>query len=301
MNFSTYGRSLVLMAIGSILAACEETTTNTSTGSVAATVNGAVITTAELDAALPHGPDGSPDADKTTSAAVLQKLVQQQLLVQKAREGKVDRDPEVMMAMENARRAVLANEWLQHVVAGIPPPSDQDIRGYYAQHPELFSDRRVYTIRMAVVRTSANELPKIEQQLAKAKPLEQVLNYLRANNMHFVIDQVNVGSDELPADLLRRFNQLTDGDEIAFASDDGVRVAQLISERPDPVNEAQARPVIENLVRAQIEKGRVEAAIAPLRANAKIEVIGDFRPESSPSKAGPEADRITEGIGTGIK
>ena len=301
MICSTHGRVAALAVIAVMLAACGEVTVNSPPAQVAATVNGTPITAAELDAATPQTPNGTPDAYKATSAAVLQRLIEQRLLVQEAREAKLDRDPEVMLAMENAKRTTLANEWLRRAISDIPPPSDHDIQDYFSQHPELFSGRRAYAFRLAVVQAPPNELPKIQEQLAKTKSLDEVLHYLRANNRHFVDEVLNMDSEQLPEDLLRRFQEIKQGDEIAFVSDDSIHIAQLISERAEPLDVAQARPLIETLLRTKIEKEHVETELAPLRANAKIELVGDFRPEASSSGGGPNADRVTEGIAAGLR
>ena len=64
--------------------------------------------------------------------------------------------PQVVQAMEEAKRAVLASAYLQQIAADIPKPSDQEIKEYYVQHPEYFSARRTYAYRsMAVSATDA--------------------------------------------------------------------------------------------------------------------------------------------------
>jgi EpsD family peptidyl-prolyl cis-trans isomerase len=173
---SMQGRLVALFAIAAMIAACAEATVNTPPEHVAATVNGAPITAAELDAAILQSIKGSPDASAATSAAVLQQLIATELLVQNARDAKVDRDPQVMLAMQDARGAVLANEWLRRAVAGASAPSDQDVKDYFLQHAELFSGRRTFTFRLAEVQAPANDLPKLQEQLAKTKNLDTVLD-----------------------------------------------------------------------------------------------------------------------------
>jgi EpsD family peptidyl-prolyl cis-trans isomerase len=293
---------LTLIAIAAVSAACSQSSPGAGSAQVAARVNGAAITVPQLNAAMPHGAEDAPIVSQATSKTVLEQLIQQQLLVQKAQQAKIDRDPQVMLAIESAKRSVLADEWLRRAVADVPAPSDQDITGYFNQHPELFSRRRAFSFRLAVLQAPADQLPKIQEQLAKAKSLDHVLEYSRANNLHYVINASSRSSEQLPADLLRRFADLKEGDVTAFAYGDAIDLVELLSVRPEPIDEAQARPLIAKLMQQQRINERAEAALKSLKAAAKIELIGDFKPKANalPNPA-PAANGVVEGIATGLK
>jgi len=300
--YSIQGRLTTLLAIAAMLADCGDATMNAPTTRIAARVNGAPITAAELDAAMPQSLKGSPDTSTATSATVLQQIIATELLVQKARDAKVDRDPQVMLAMQDARRAVLANEWLRQAASDGSGPSDQDVRDYFLQHADLFSGRRAYTIRLVEVQASMNDLPKLQEQLAKTRNLDTVLDYLRAGNRQFHINQLSKNSEELSADLLQRFKELKDGDMIAFSNGDHVDLVQMMSARAAAIDESQARQLIQKtLVELRTTK-RAEAAVSSLRASAKIEIVGDFNsPGTVPTNGVPTVREIQDGIATGIK
>jgi EpsD family peptidyl-prolyl cis-trans isomerase len=290
-----------VIAIAALLAACDHPNLDAASGPVAVRINGAPITVAELNAAMSGEPAPSSNATQSASQVVLDQLIQERLLVQNAREAKIDRDPQVMLAMDSAKRAVLADEWLRRTVPADAATSDQDIASYFHQHPELFSGRRAFTFRLAVVEMTAEQFPIIQERLAKTGKLDQLLEYLRAKNFHYVASESIRSSEQLPAYLLRQFEELKVGDIAGFPSGDGFDLVQLLNVRPDPIDEKAVRPLIAKILQQQMRTARAEAAIASLRSAAKIELVGQFKAESSATQtSGPSADRVVEGIATGI-
>ncbi len=254
-----------------------------------AKVNKSEITVSQLNAALARVPNLNPESTKAASKQVLQQLIDQELLVQKAREAKLDRNPGVVQALESARRAVLANAWLQQAGASVAQPSDQDIQAYFDQHPEYFSARRVYDYRAIPIRTTAAQVQSIQQQVAATPNLDSVLSALRASGTAVVVNPVTQSSEQLPPLLRTRFAQAKDGDILSFQQANGIELIQLVDSRAEPVDMAQARPFIQKFLLEQRRKQRLEQEIASLRAAASIEYLGEFKPAvgQAPAKAGP--------------
>ncbi len=116
-----------------------------------ARVNGGEITVHQVNYLLENSPDlrqlrGQATPDKEAQAA-LDQLIEQEILVQAAVEQKLDRNPEVLAAMESARRSVLAKAYIDQVRAGTAKPTGTEIHAYFVDNPALFAERRVYTLR----------------------------------------------------------------------------------------------------------------------------------------------------------
>ena len=303
MKHSMPVRRLVMIAFTSLLAACSKPHSGDSAATqVAAKVNKGEITVYRLNAALAQIPDLSANSTKDVSANVLERLIDQELLVEKAQEAKLDRNPQVVQAMEEAKRSVLASAYLQQIAADIPKPSEQEINDYYVQHPEYFSKRRTYAYRSFAVSATAAEVHGIQQELASTKDINAVLTYLRANKLSFVTNTLAKATEQLPIVLVPRFAALKDGDVTTITYPGGVELVQLISSNAEPVDEVQGRPFIEKYLLDQRRNDRVATEIKYLRSAATIQYLGDFKPPpvatSSPASS---VNAVANGIAAGIR
>jgi EpsD family peptidyl-prolyl cis-trans isomerase len=293
---------LAVIAFASIIAACGKLNHDTAATQVVAKVNKGEITVHQLNAALAQVPNIAPESVKTVSGPVLERLIDQELLVQKAKEAKLDRNPQVVQAVEAAKRAVLASAYLQQIAANVPKPSDHDIHDFYLEHPEYFNARRVYTYRSIAVHAPPAEVQNIQQQLSATKDVNAVLNYLRANKRSFVVNVVSKTTEQLPMEVVPRFAALKDGDATIFPSDGGMELIQLISSSAEPVDEAQGKPFIEKFLLDQRRNERVASEIKSLRGEATIQYVGELKaPPASAANPKPSANDVRSSIAAGLK
>src|SRR5262245_9919237 len=111
---------------------------------VAVKVNGSELSIHQVNAQLSRMPNVPVEQQELVRKQVVDGLVEQELLTQQATEQKLDRDPEVLAMIEQSRAQILAQAYIQKVVSAQAKPTDEAVRKYYADHPELFSQRRVF-------------------------------------------------------------------------------------------------------------------------------------------------------------
>jgi EpsD family peptidyl-prolyl cis-trans isomerase len=269
---------------------------------VVARVNHSEITILQLKAAMAQSPTVSAETAKMAAGPVLEHLIDEELVVQKAEEMKLDRNPQVAQAMEAAKRAVLASAYLQRYAADTPAPTDREIHDYYSQHPEYFGARRVYTYRAIPALAPPADLTAIEQQVAAASSLDAVTALLREKKINFVIDSASKSTEELPAAVSTRLAALKEGDLATFPVSGGVEILQLLASRAEPVSEDQARPFIEKYLLEQRRRERAEGEIKALRSAASIQYTGEVKApvvKSAPPKAA--AGDVTTSIAKGLQ
>src|SRR3974390_2470128 len=93
---------------------------------VAVKVNKDEITVLQLNQQLQRLPAGVPqDQRDEATRRVIVALIDQQLMAQQAIEHKLDREPDVLSALESARQQLLAQAYVQRVLAAQAKPSDQ--------------------------------------------------------------------------------------------------------------------------------------------------------------------------------
>src|SRR5689334_7509730 len=130
---SRAGLWLLLAASAAVAAAC---TRSDEAGSVAARINGRELPVARL---AEQAPERAQDAGRA-----LERAIDQELLVQGAIDKKLDKDPRVAQAIDTARRQILAQAYLERVVAPVAASSRKEVHEFYERNPALFAQRRIY-------------------------------------------------------------------------------------------------------------------------------------------------------------
>jgi peptidyl-prolyl cis-trans isomerase C len=305
MAKSTRACVFTLTAAALVLVACDKSGHSRATPALAANVNGAGITFAQIDQEMGRQPLlGVSDKPWPTTAAALDELIDQELILQKARQAQIDRDPEVMQATQSARRAALANAWLRSAVGVVPSPTDQEVDDYLRHHPELASGRRFFNWRLASLQASAAQIADIQQQVARNMSFDEILGYLDANNLRYVKTQRSAASDQLPAESLTQLSSINPGDTALFTNDGRLELVQLTSEYAAPIDAGAVRTLVETTLSQKRTKDAVEAKIASLRTSANIEFVGDFKAlapdRTSAAVSQPGAKDIDQAIGKGV-
>lgn len=215
------------LLLAAALPGCERAAADRGGVQLVAKVNGAEISVHQLRSV------GVPSASQA-----LEKVIERELLVQQALHTGLDRDPAVKEAIDVSRRQILAQAWLDKVVAGTSV-SREEIRAFYAEHPELFAERRVYRVR--------------ETRLL---PAEQV-----------------------PLAHLPRLARLSVGESAVFdapAGGDALEV-QVVQAEDAPLTETQATALIEQFLAGRKRLERAAAEVRRLREVATIEYAGEFK------------------------
>jgi EpsD family peptidyl-prolyl cis-trans isomerase len=245
---------------------------------VAAKVNGDEISVHQINGALSKSGAISPDQAKKVAPQVLERIIDQQLLVQKAIEAKLDRDPQTMQNLENARRQILSQAYMEKTMAAVAKGGKDEIRKFYDENPALFQERRIYRFQELSVTGLGDRLSELRTEAEKAKSLADVATWLKGKNMAFSAANTTKAAEQLPLDLLPQVSKMRDGQiaVLAAANGSGAAVFQLVQSQQVPLNEQQATPVIEQFINNKKRMELAEAEVKKLRGAAKIEYVGDF-------------------------
>jgi EpsD family peptidyl-prolyl cis-trans isomerase len=251
---------------------------------VAAKVNKEEISVHQINGVLSRSPNLSPDQAKAASRQVLERLIDQELLVQQSVEAKLDREPKTVQAIETARREILARAYLEKLSAGLPKPSEEDIKGYYAKHPELFAERRIYNFNELAVGAKPDLLPKLQEQMSKAKSLAEVGEWLKGQNVPMAANNTTKAAEQLPLELLPRFHAMKEGQIGVLPAKDSILIVQLAAAKAAPMDEKAATPFIQQFLANQRRVEAVDKEVKSLREKGKVEYMGEFA-QAAPAKA----------------
>jgi hypothetical protein len=141
---SSHRLRLVCLAGGCVaaLAACGERQ-EARTSQVVAQVGAGEISIHQVNLVLQRQADLRPEQVEAASRTALERLIQLELTVQKAHDAKIDRDPQVVQALDLARREVLARAYIDRLADAAGKPTPQEIADFYSERPALFKTRRL--------------------------------------------------------------------------------------------------------------------------------------------------------------
>jgi hypothetical protein len=181
-----------------------------------------------------------------------------------------------MQAIEAARSEILARAYLDQITAAQAKPTADDIKKYYNDHPELFSDRRIFDLEEIVVAQQAGLAAKLKEQSAKARSLQDIAAWLKTQNIQFAPNRGVRPAEALPLELLPKLQTMKDGEIRVIENNEQLYVFRLAGSKRAPVTEAQASSRIQLFLFNQRAREAVTADIKRLKGAANIEYVGEF-------------------------
>jgi hypothetical protein len=274
IQFVTFGLVVCFALVG-----CEKGSDgkkDKAASQTAAKVNKEEITVHQINYVLQQQRALKPEMVASASMQVLERLVDQELELQKAQEQKIDRDPRVVQQIEFARREIISRAYIEKIGSGAPKPSQEEIKAYYESKPALFAKRKIYAFQEVSIESSPEKIENLRDELKAAKDISAFVEFLKANNYKFSARQYNRAAEQLPLAGLDAISQAKEGQALFSLTPDGAQVLVLAGSRSQPVDEARAQPAIEQFLLNERKRKLVEDDLKALRAAAKIEYVGDY-------------------------
>ena len=303
MNFNFPAKIYFPLLVGVSLAVSgcvdkKKTTTTTDNTPVVAKVNGTQFTEQQVNATVQRIANLDKSRTKEASLQVVRSLVDQEVLVQQAQKDKLDQDPKVKELLDAARRQVLAQAYIEKKLGATTTPTAAEVTAFYNQHPELFSQRKLYRIQEVAIKAPPSEYEAIRAQLAASKSLNDFATWLKTKNYPVNGTQEVKAAEQLPAPLLAKLKDMPDGQATVVPTPEGLIILVLAGSQMQPVTEAQAKPAIERLVQAQKRQAAAKQELDRLKAAAKIEYLGAYaeagKQDTSQSPAATNIAPVTE-------
>jgi len=266
---------LALSAAAVLLVGCGEKKEKAAS-QTAVKVNKDEITVHQINFVLQQQRGLRPEQTDAASKQILERLIDQQLALDKAEDLKVDREPRVVQQLEAARREIVSRAYLEKVGEAAAKPTAEEIKKYYDEKPALFSERRIYSIQEIAIEAKPEQVPVLRDKLAAAKNIAEFVEWLKANDYRFSGNQAVRAAEQLPLNSLESFARMKDGQAAVVPAANGVQVIVLAGSRSQPVSEEQARPAIEQFILNERKRKLVEDDVKAMRTAAKIEYVGKF-------------------------
>ena len=277
--------AIALVASVALLAGCNKNEEKPAT-QVVAKVGKVEITVHQLNDSIRKVPPVPAEQAASANRAVLERLIDQEVTLQKAADQKLDRESRVVQDIEAARREIISRAYLDKIGAGTPKPIPAEVAAYYEGHPALFKERRVYSLQEVVIEGAPEQVESLKKTLASSKTFVDFVNYLKANNIRFAGNEAVRAAEQLPLASIDQFAKMKDGQAILNARPGGAQVINLAASRPQPVSLQQATPAIEQFLHNERKRQVIADDLKALRSSVPIVYMGDFAasaPRASPA------------------
>ena len=216
-----------------------------------------------------------PDQEDAASRKVLDQLIDEQLLVEKAEKVKMDKEPGAQQALDAARREMLARAYIEQAAQSVPVPTDLAIHAYFDDNDALFAHRRVYTLREYLAKVPEDKVPALRALVDGGKTPADVEAWFKAQGAPFREQETTQPAERIPLPSLKPLAAVQDGHGLVASAGGQVHVTYVTASTQAPVPFDKARPAIGQFLMVDARRKVTESNMAALRTSAKI----DYAPQ----------------------
>jgi EpsD family peptidyl-prolyl cis-trans isomerase len=295
-----------LLSVMLLLSACGNSDKKPAASQVAVIVNDGEISVHQLNYVLQRSSGITPQNAEASKRQLLNSLVDQELVVQQALESKLDRSPEVGLALEAARREVLARAYFDQLAGAISKPPVAETKKFYEDNPNLFANRKIYRVEEVSFAANPELVARVKSLLLQRVSVADIVSQLKASGVQ-VMGGVEVkAAEQITLDKLPKIAQATEGQPQVFEESGRAAIVTVLASKAEPVDESKALPAIEAYL---VNKQKTDLAannLKQLRDKAKIEYLGEFathKPVTAPaekSAPSPADESMQKGL-SGLK
>ena len=248
-------------------------------GQVAAVVNDEEITQQELQAEA-QAANIPANADKqAATSAVLQRVIDRNLLATYARQQGLDRGPEYVARRRMMEQTLLAELGMRKLAGTQSEPTPAEAQAFVAAHPTLFAQRQQMTLDQVTfpTPTDAGRL----KALTSLPSIDAVVQQLTANGVAFTRGTPVLDTATLDPSVAKQITVLRNG-EVFDISTGGQTFISAITARSNAASQPSAWSASANdaIKRERLMKS-VQASMTKLRKDAKIQYDPAFKPKAS--------------------
>jgi EpsD family peptidyl-prolyl cis-trans isomerase len=195
-----------------LVSGCNKSEDKAGATQVAAQVNAEEITLHQVNVVLARTAGVPPEEGARVKRQILDRLIDQQLAVQQARRRKLDRSPEVVHALEEARAEILARAFATEIARSQSKPTAAEVSSYYSAHPELFAQRRLFLIEEISIAALEGSLTGLAELISKARSMQEVAGWLESKSVKFVEYRGVRAAEQIPLEMLPTVHAMKEGE-----------------------------------------------------------------------------------------
>ena len=243
----------------------------------AARVDGTEITVHQINYRLQRERGLRPDQMDEAGRKVLEQLIDEQLIVERAEKVKMDEQPEAQQALAAARREVLSRAYVEQAVQNVAAPTEQAMHAYYDDNDALFAHRRIYTVQEYLAKVPVDKIPELRALVEGGRPTADIEAWFKAQNVPFRAQSSTHPAEQIPLNSLNALAATQDGHGLLASAGEQVHVTCITSSTLAPVTYDKARPAIGQFLSVAARRKVTDSNLAALRTAAKIDYAAPYQ------------------------
>jgi EpsD family peptidyl-prolyl cis-trans isomerase len=246
---------------------------------VVATVDGTEVTVSELNSEINTLPNRGGDAPKKLVESVaLARVIERKMLAEEAVKRKLDKTPQFLLAKERVEDNLLVQALQSEIQRQVPATPRESAQKYVADNPQIFGDRKVFTLDQIQFLRPANidQLP-----LKEAKTMADVEKVLIDANIEYRRAPQQLDSLTINPKLTEEIIRLSTGssepfmfaDQPAGAPAPIIYVNSVTNTATQPFTGEKAISYAQNILQRQEIQKRLEAELKKLQDAYKPKIV----------------------------
>ena len=283
----TNSRFLVFVTLlALVLTACGRKEDAKVATQVAARVNSTEITVHQINHALARSRGLTPENASQAKREILDGLINQELAKRQAILKGLERSPNVILDMEAAKSEILARAYRESLVDYLPKPSPYEVETYYRKHPELFAQRRIFSLDELNFVSSNDIAGEVREQVSRSRSLKDVAGWLQARGIAFAANRSVRAAEQIPLEILPKLQLMKEGETQLFgAGGTRFRLIRVVAFQAAPVDEVAAAPRIRQFLFNRNSAEVIAKEMNEARKFGKIEYLGEFAERAAEGEA----------------
>lgn len=263
------GAAMLMMAapVAAPAAAASRKTVESGKTQIVAKLNNREITISDLRNEMARL-GLSPNAENSERVA-LENIVNRALLVDAARDAKLNRQPEALRRMAVAQEQALADLYL--ATASQPPePTPTEIENFISSNPSLFSKRRIYSFSVLSLPTENFDQEKLSPLFDEAADFTALAKALDDEKIAYSIAPAVQPSNAFPEAIRKQLAQYSERDNIVIQGDATTQIMKITDVKSAPTPDKDASAIARQALLQQSARDRAKSLLESLKGKSTI-------------------------------
>ena len=258
-------------------------------GQVVATVGGKDVTVHELNAELQGAQlpaNLNADQKKQVEQGALQQVVNRRILADIARERGLDKTPMFLLQSKRAEEQILVQMLQRQMSSSVKQPGQTDVATLIAQNPDLFAERKIFTVDQIQFQTPRD--PRILQKYQPLKTMAEVEAMLKQDGLQYRRAPATLDVARANPELVQQILKMNREDIFIIPAGQIMVANKITDTKVQPLTGPEAQQLATGLMQQRAFADLLKRDLEPKvkKAESEVKYQAGFAP---PKKAGAPA------------